>query len=159
MNLSDISLRTPTAEEFPFIANFSFENFVTDTAFSSGKSVAEIKNKLGHPPSKPGPNDIWYVVVLDQKKIGFVWIQINPETKTAFGYDIHLDLEFRSQGIGRQVMHLCAVELKSKGLKSISICVFHHNEIARTLYSSLGFTETDFNEQRNQYTLMLDLTI
>lgn len=157
MKLSNISLKTPTPEEFQYVANFSFENFVTETARSSGQSLSELKNKLGGPPSKPGPHDIWYVVLLELKQIGFIWIKMNPESKTAFGYDIYLDPKYRSQGVGRQVMQLCGQELKNKNLKSVSICVFHHNEIARALYSSLGFREIKFDEERKQYTLLLDL--
>ncbi|MBK9324399.1 MAG: GNAT family N-acetyltransferase [Bdellovibrionaceae bacterium] len=75
----------------------------------------------------------------DEKQVGFIWVQLRPEEKSSFGYDIYLEPGFRSQGIGRQVMSLCGKKLKTLGIDSVEICVFEHNEIARRLYDSLGF--------------------
>ncbi|MGZ3744458.1 MAG: GNAT family N-acetyltransferase [Pseudobdellovibrionaceae bacterium] len=152
-----VSLRTPTENEFSEAAAFSFQNFIEETAKSSGQSIDELRLKFGGPPTQAGPYDIWYIVEKKKQKIGFIWVEIDPIKKSAFGYDIYLDPAHRSQGIGREVMELCGGELRKKGIDTVSICVFHHNTIARALYSSLGFIETDFNEPRQQYTLTLNL--
>lgn len=86
-----------------------------------------------------------------------MWVQLKPEDKSAFGFDIHLEPEFRSLGIGRHIMNLCGKKLKDMGIKTVGICVFEHNEIARKLYDSLGFKIVKFNEQRRQFTLEISL--
>jgi len=93
----------------------------------------------------------------DKKQVGFVWVQLRPEEKSSFGYDIYLEPNFRSLGIGRQAMRLCGQKLKTLDVDTVEICVFEHNEIARKLYDSLGFKTKQFDEQRQQYTLSLSL--
>jgi ribosomal protein S18 acetylase RimI-like enzyme len=90
--------------------------------------------------------------------VGFVWFQIIPKENSAFGWDIYLEQEFRSKGIGRHVMQKCGEELLQRGISFAKICVFEHNEIARRLYESLGFTIEKFDEQRRQFTLILKLS-
>lgn len=152
-----IQLRTPTSEEFLKIAEFSFNNFVDETAKSTGEPPSALKNKLGGPPTKIWNDDIWYLIEDNKIQLGFVWVQLKPEEKTAFGYDIYLEPQFRSQGIGRKVMTECGKKLNALGIESVEICVFEHNEIARKLYASLGFTEKKFDEKRKQFTLSLDI--
>ena len=89
------------------------------------------------------------------KKIGFIWIELRPEEKSSFGYDIFLEDEYRSQGIGRYVMQLCGNELIKMGIDSVKICVFEHNYIARKLYDSIGFKVEKIDDARKQYTLSL----
>lgn len=75
----------------------------------------------------------------------------------AFGWDIYINEEFRSQGIGRQIMLSVAPMLAEYNVHKIQICVLAGNLIARKLYASLGFKEIDFNETNKRYTLEADL--
>ncbi len=153
----NIRIREPTHSEFLEVANFSFEHFVSETAVSSGESVNAIKEKLGGPPINRSGNDIWLLVEQADKRIGFVWFQIIQKDNSAFGWDIFLEPEHRSKGIGRFVMQSCGKELVSRGVQFAKICVFEHNQIARKLYESLGFTVENFDEQRRQFTLVLNV--
>lgn len=152
-----IQLKTPNPEEFLKVAEFSFNNFVDETAKSTGEQASALKDKLGGPPTKIWNDDVWYLVEDNGTQLGFVWVQLKPKDKTAFGYDIYLEPQFRSQGIGRKVMAECGKKLNALGMESVEICVFEHNEIARRLYASLGFQEKKFDEQRRQFTLSLDI--
>lgn len=152
-----IDLRTPTPEEFLKVAEFSFNNFVDETAKSTGEHPSALKDKLGGPPTKIWKNDVWYLIEDNGNQLGFIWVQLKPENKTAFGYDIYLEPQYRSKGVGRQVMTECGRKLNALGFESVEICVFEHNEIARRLYDSLGFKTKKFNEQRRQFTLSIDL--
>lgn len=136
-----IHLRTPTQEEFLKVAEFSFNNFVDATAKSTGESSSVLKDKLGGPPTKNWPNDVWYLIEENGNQLGFLWVQLKPENKTAFGYDIYLEPQYRSKGIGRNVMTECGKKLNALNVDSVEICVFEHNDIARRLYASLGFQE------------------
>lgn len=153
-----LQLRTPTPEEFLKVAEFSFENFVNETAKSTGEQPSALKDKLGGPPTKIWNDDTWYLIEDNGTQLGFVWVQLKTESKTAFGYDIYLEPQFRSQGIGRKVMTECGKKLNALGIESVEICVFENNEIARRLYASLGFQEKKFDEQRKQFTLSLNIT-
>ena len=52
---------------------------------------------------------------------------------------IEIFARFRGGGFGRQAMLL--LEARSRGLSRISLNVFGGNEIARSLYRSLGYAE------------------
>ena len=155
--MNEVIVREPTQEEFLKIAHFSFENFVSETAKSTGESPLALKGKLGGAPTKIWDGDIWLLVEKDKKQLGFIWVRLKPQERSAFGYDIYLGPEFRSQGIGRKVMKLCGEKLKTLGVDTVEICVFEHNEIARRLYSSLGFKMKGFDEKLRQFTLALSL--
>jgi len=157
LNTKNINLRSPTDFEFLEVAQISFENFVLETAQSSGESVESLKEKFGGPPIKRSEKDFWFLVEVNNLRVGFVWFQIIEKENLAFGWDIYLEQGYRSKGIGRYVMKKCGEELLSKGIQSAKICVFEHNEIARKLYESLGFVVEKFDEQRRQFTLKLDL--
>ena len=156
-----IELREPTTEEFSELAKFSYDNFVEELARSSGESESDLRAKMGGPPENTGENNIWFLIVDPAEKIeqkmGFVWIHLMQEEKAAFGYDIFLEPEFRSKGIGREVMQKCAEKLKKLGMLSVEICVFEHNTVARALYASLGFTVKQFDSARKQFRLTLKL--
>jgi ribosomal protein S18 acetylase RimI-like enzyme len=157
MKPMSIQLRTPNPEEFLKVAEFSFNNFVNETAKATGEHPSALKEKLGGPPTEIWDDDVWYLIENNGTQLGFVWVQLKPEEKTAFGYDIYLEPQFRSQGIGRKVMIECGKRLNALGIESVEICVFEHNEIARKLYASLGFTEKKYDEKRKQFTLSVDI--
>ena len=62
--------------------------------------------------------------------------------RCAFLYDIRVDEAFRGQGIGRLAMQLLEREISARGLDSLELNVFGGNTVARSLYRSLGYTET-----------------
>lgn len=117
-----------------------------------GASKAEIGPRI-----RKSRADHWLMVTENHKKVGFVWFQVNHNNDSAFGMDIFLEPEFRSQGIGRHVMSLCGQRLAQNGIKTAKICVFEDNAIARSLYKSLGFEIESFDEARRQSTLSMEL--
>jgi ribosomal protein S18 acetylase RimI-like enzyme len=157
IDLSAIKLEIPTVEEFREIALFSFENYFQETVHSIGESISDLRDKLGGPPTDPSSNDIWYGIKYGDKRIGFIWVELRPETESAFGYDINIDPEYRLQGIGRLAMNQCGIELKKRGLQFIEICVYEHNEIAKGLYKSLGFVVSKYDEVFKQYYLKYEI--
>ncbi len=153
----DVIVRKPSPEEFLKVAEFSFNGFINELAASSNESPAEVRARIEGPPLTMGENDIWLLVEKNSQQVGFLWVQIDPEKKSAFGFDIHLEPEFRSMGIGRHIMQLCGEQLKELGIDKVEICVFEHNEIARKLYASLGFKVTNYSEKRRQFSLEIGL--
>ncbi|MEK2688463.1 GNAT family N-acetyltransferase [Bdellovibrio sp. GT3] len=152
-----IRLEPMTADQLNHYSKFSFEKFLNDTAKLSGQSIEDLRAKFGDPPNRPSENDLWYVIHSEDSPVGFIWIQIQPKKQEAFIYDFFIEAEFRSKGLGRKTL-VSGIELmKQRPVDKMRLCVYHDNAIARKLYASLGFRETDFNPERRQYTLELPL--
>jgi ribosomal protein S18 acetylase RimI-like enzyme len=155
-----ITISEMNNNELKYYQEFSYHNFLSETANSSGKSIEEIKSlnesSAKNLEEKIEKINLWLIVKSNNQNVGYVWIQISPSKNEAFGYDIFLEEEFRSKGIGREVMLKCSVMLKTVyHIENIKICVFQSNVIARSLYASLGFQEISFDSDRKQYTLQL----
>ncbi len=155
--LSGLLVRKATNEEFRRSSEFSFRNFAMEMAKSRNESLENIVSELGGPPIEISSEDTWLTILSDKNQIGFVWIRRTEKPEEAFGYDIYIEPEFRSQGVGRQVMNECRKILEDLGIKTVKICVFEHNKIARSLYSSLGFREIHFDQVRKQYHLEISI--
>lgn len=152
-----IVLRKMKTEEFETYRQFSFDNFLNESAKAAGQDPEVLRAKLGGPPTKIGKNDIWLVIDLNGGNVGFIWMQLQPDKKLAIGYDIYINEKFRSKGIGREVMLQCGDYLRNLNISRIEICVYQHNNIARSLYSSLGFKETKFDSERGQHYLEMQI--
>lgn len=59
----------------------------------------------------------------------------------AFLYQIYVDEPFRGRGLGRQAMELLETLVRADGLPGIDLNVWGANDLARSLYRSLGFEE------------------
>ena len=152
-----ISLETMTSDQFDHYSKFSFEKFLTESAKSSGERVEELRPKIGGPPNRPTENDLWYSILSERQCVGFIWIQLHSRKKEAFIYDFYIEPDYRSKGLGRRTLESGIDLMKKRFVEKVNLCVFHDNSVARKLYSSLGFKETDFSPERRQYTLELML--
>ncbi len=153
----NVTLREMNESEFKTYSKFSFENFLQETTKSSGKSALELRDLLGGPPNSRSESDLWMVISADDHDAGFLWVKIESEASKAIGYDIYLNPEFRSRGVGREVLTRYCVDLKNRGIDKVEMCVYKENKIARNLYASMGFSEVSFDAERNQ--IYLELTI
>ena len=59
----------------------------------------------------------------------------------AWLYDIVVDEERRGRGLGRAAMLALEEEIRSLGFPSVGLNVWGGNEVARSLYRSLGYAE------------------
>ena len=77
--------------------------------------------------------------------VGALWIALRPKAGEieAFIYDIEIAEDRRGRGYGRATMLACAERARELGAQSVGLHVFGHNAVARALYTSLGFRETD----------------
>jgi ribosomal protein S18 acetylase RimI-like enzyme len=153
-----ITLAQMSPEEFKAYAQFSYDNYLSETARSSGKSVSELKEKSGGPPASIRPNDLWLIIKNADQNIGFLWVEIRANGE-AFGWDIFINETHRSQGIGRQVMLEVGKTLSGYNIERVQICLVESNTMARKLYASLGFKEVSFNEAHKRFTLEAKITL
>ena len=158
MTGAEVELREMSDEDFQIYHQISFRNFVRASARAARKTEELILKSVGQPPSTRSANDLWYIAQTDQGPQGFLWVQLRPEHgNSAFGYDIYVNEDARSRGVGRAMIKQATAMLKRRGVSKLHICVFEDNAIAHKLYASLGFKETAYNAERNQFTLALDL--
>lgn len=86
------------------------------------------------------PNRKMYILVADNKKIGYFNLQIAVSgTEVKFG--IIINKPFQSKGYGRQAMKLIEQEAKRLGVKKISLEVFEKNIRAVRLYKKAGYKQ------------------
>jgi ribosomal protein S18 acetylase RimI-like enzyme len=77
--------------------------------------------------------------------VGVLWFAGQDEIGrgTAFIYDIVIDAGLRGRGHGRGAMEALEPLARSLGYDAIRLHVFAHNAVARHLYETAGYAETD----------------
>ena len=81
----------------------------------------------------------------DDTLIGFVWLKVEKEKKSAFLYEIFIFDEYRGKGFGTNVMKIVEEWLEQEGIYYFKLHVFGSNEGARKLYEELGFEVAGIN--------------
>jgi GNAT superfamily N-acetyltransferase len=76
-------------------------------------------------------------------RVGHLWVgeRDGDAGRMLWIYDVFVDEAFRGRGFGREAMLLAEGEARRRGLSLIGLNVFGANEVARRLYSSLGYDE------------------
>ena len=83
--------------------------------------------------------------------IGFVWLKVEVEKKSAFLYEIFILEEYRAKGFGTTVIHIIEDWLKEKEINYFKLHVFGSNEGAYKLYERLGFGIAGINMLKSIY--------
>ena len=80
----------------------------------------------------------------DDGDVGYLWLseRDNQGRKVLWIYDIEVDERLRGRGHGRAAMGLVEEQARERGLARVELNVFGGNEVARTLYRSLGYEES-----------------
>ncbi len=75
--------------------------------------------------------------------VGALWWaeRDGEEGKIAFVYEIEIAENARGRGFGRDAMTLLEDDVRANGLSRISLNVFGGNDVARSLYRKLDYTE------------------
>jgi ribosomal protein S18 acetylase RimI-like enzyme len=146
-----VTLRPMRPDEFPAFEAWSKRGYARDMAENGGVDPGAAKAKaerdfarlLPDGPASPGQ----FVFVIEDERgaaKGALWGAEEERLgrRCAFLYDIRVDEASRGQGIGRLAMQLLEREVRARGLNSLELNVFGGNTIARSLYRSLGYTET-----------------
>src|SRR5690606_23500359 len=90
-------------------------------------------------------NHEFYNIIESEKVVGYVWIKIVEESKSAFLYEIYLKEEFRFKRIGKKVMTEIESLLAVRKIAFLKLHVFGNNEHAINLYNNLGFQVAGIN--------------
>ena len=73
--------------------------------------------------------------------VGTVWVALMPERKPphSFVYSLDVNADQRRKGYGQAIMEAAMQECRDRGIGSMGLNVFGHNDTARRLYERLGF--------------------
>lgn len=88
---------------------------------------------------------------VDEVRVGFLWLHIPVRDAAAtrpvnaFVYDVEVDAGQRGRGYGRVMMVQAEAYAAAHGAATIKLHVFGDNTVARSLYQSLGYVETNVN--------------
>ncbi|MEV4147104.1 GNAT family N-acetyltransferase [Amycolatopsis sp. NPDC049691] len=107
------------------------------------RAVDEYAELLPEGVATPGHH--LYTARNGDREIGMIWFAERPHgaDRVAYLYDIKVEADLRSQGLGEALMRAMEHEVRSAGLKTVRLQVFGNNSVARSLYRKLGYIETN----------------
>ncbi|RHW43343.1 GNAT family N-acetyltransferase [Neobacillus notoginsengisoli] len=155
--MKNISLRKMNEEEFRLyfknkIERYSdvlSENVHEEGEIPSSKARKQLNNLL--PEGRKTPNHYLFNIYKDEQTIGFVWIKVEVEKKSAFLYEIFILEEYRAKGFGTAVINIIEDWLKEKEINYFKLHVFGNNTGAYKLYERLGFGIAGINMLKSIY--------
>lgn len=91
---------------------------------------------------------IWTAYSGDEA-VGQIWVKLRPERSPmhAFVYSLDVKGTHRRRGYGQAIMEAAIEICRERGVGTIGLNVFGHNEVARRLYDRLGFQVTSTSMQ------------
>jgi ribosomal protein S18 acetylase RimI-like enzyme len=94
------------------------------------------------PGGSPAPGQLIGRVRLGDETVGRLWVgPAGRDPERWWVWDVAIHEDRRGRGLGRQVMLLAEELARSHGATTIGLNVSGLNQIARSLYSSLGYRE------------------
>jgi len=77
------------------------------------------------------------------RRVGMVWVAHHKPGTRSFVYDVEIEPAERGRGHGRQAMLAAQRAALANDDRTIGLNVFSHDEVARGLYTSLGYRVAD----------------
>lgn len=102
------------------------------------KAAADVASVLPDGLATEGVR-FWAIEDDSGRVVGAVFLGIRQGD--AWLYDIVVNEEERGRGLGRAAMLALEAEIRSLGFGTVGLNVWGGNEVARSLYRSLGYTE------------------
>lgn len=144
-----VELRPMLEDEFAAWLPLMQERYAADMVEQAGMSPERAAAKATEdverlfPGGVPAAKHSVYVIEADGEPAGDLWLTEREETlePCLFVYDVRLDERFRGRGYGRAAMLFAEEEARRRGIDRVALNVFGGNEVARSLYRSLGYEE------------------
>ena len=143
------SLRPMTQAEFDAWLPQAKEHYASDIMGGGvGEEAARAKSERDFPrllPAGLATEGQWlYVVEDDGAPVGVLWVAEREDDfgRNLFIYDVQIDEAHRGRGLGKAAMRLAEDEARRRGIATVTLNVFGGNDVARSLYRSLGYDET-----------------
>jgi ribosomal protein S18 acetylase RimI-like enzyme len=143
-------LRPLREDEFAAWRERTLDWYAKDLVAHAGMTEAEARAKseadASTYPRSPADEGHSVFVVEEEgtgEPVGTVWFaeRRGRGAPKAWVYSVEIEESRRGRGYGRRAMELVEEEARRSGLDRIELNVFGGNEIARSLYRSLGYAE------------------
>ncbi len=152
-----VRLRPLTEEELSEFIEGDVERYVEERVKSgespdAARRIATEQSEALFPKGAPGKDQLLFRVLgPDGTAVGTLWIgaQLTGEPGSFWVWDVRIEEMYRGKGYGRAAMALAEVEARSRGATELGLNVFGHNQVARRLYESMGYTATAIRMKKN----------
>jgi ribosomal protein S18 acetylase RimI-like enzyme len=141
-----VFLREVRDDEFPVWLETGRRSYVRDLVHNAGMTLSEAEEKATRDHSAVFPEgrptaDQHLFVIEDEggSPIGRLFFALRPTG--VWLYEIELDEAARGRGLGREAMLEFETRARDLGAEKLGLNVFGGNEVARSLYRSLGYVE------------------
>mgnify|MGYP000058909124 CR=1 FL=1 len=142
--------------DYPAWRDHGIKAFATDKAQSgytpeNALKLSEESYTSGLPAGLNTPDNYIFTIMNSSKQpVGSLWFAVKEHygKKTAFIYDIEINLAERGKGLGKATMLALEAEVKKLGINKIGLHVFAFNKTAHALYASLGYQTTDITMEK-----------
>jgi len=147
-----VRLRPLRDDELPAFVEHARAAYEDELVSQAGLRPAEAAQKAVDDWSRllpdgnvPPGNDLYAIEdEASGERVGDLWIAERDNDvgeKTLFVYSIEIFPELRGRGFGREAMLLFEDEARRRGLSQANLTVLGGNDVARSLYRSLGYVE------------------
>lgn len=125
------------------------QDMVVDAGLTPEQATKKSHNDWAHlfPNGRVPPSHFLFAIEDDVtgERVGDLWFAERTndfDATVAFLYWIEIFQQFRGRGLGKEAMRLLEDEARARGLERVALNVFGGNEVARSLYRTLGYVET-----------------
>lgn len=144
------NLRPLTEEELSEFIVGDVERYVEERVKSgeppdTARRIAHEQSETLFPNGAPADGQLLFRVLDNEgTAVGTLWIgpQHADHPGSFWVWDVRIEEAHRGKGYGRAAMMLAEVEARRHGATELGLNVFGHNQVARQLYESMGYTAT-----------------
>ncbi|MGA8296839.1 MAG: GNAT family N-acetyltransferase [Acidimicrobiales bacterium] len=131
------------------LARFTAELEASGMSKEQARSHAGQSDSLVFPGGKLAEGHYVGHVVVDGDDVGALWLgPAEGEVDRWWIYYVEIDEEKRGRGLGREAMLLAESVARDHGATTLGLNVFGDNDIARSLYRSLGYGEVSIQMRK-----------
>ena len=89
-----------------------------------------------------------FEVVVDGDAAGYLWVGPSDSTDDFYVFDVEIEVQFRSRGLGRAAMRAAENLAQARGYPAVALTVADANMVARGLYESEGYHTVDARQDQ-----------
>lgn len=118
-------------------------------AVSGPEALASLDVLLPQGLATPG-HHVMQLEDQDGHHVGVMWFgeTLEGDTRSAFLYDLWIVPAWRRCGFAREALQLLHADIRERGISSLSLNVFAHNDAAQALYRDAGYVPSEITMVR-----------
>lgn len=146
-----LRLRPLRDDELPGYIEHGREAYAHELESQAGLTADAARTKMEAdwarllPDGKPPAGNYLYALEDENgERVGDLWWAERPNDAgetSGFVYNIEVWPEFRGRGYGKEAMALFEEDARTHGITQFNLTVLGGNEVARSLYRSIGYRE------------------